>query len=238
MRRLIALGCIMSAVLLSGCVSLQVGTETGPNRLEMKGLADGYVAVEPIPEYDGTILDVGLLQEKYDQWEVASLELWPLLDTGVGAAGASAAKGAGRGLTAQLRQAENAGGRELRPPVPVRSVCRWVERRKSDLGVGLNTLTWYHDSGRALRRLHIIRPGVPAKLEVAQLQRPRMRTIQSLSRSSGGRPRFTLPGPVTFSTVPFCSAPPLRGSNQRTVKSLRMSPRSRCVVPPSVRQTT
>ncbi|MCX8038218.1 MAG: LamG domain-containing protein [Candidatus Sumerlaeia bacterium] len=100
---------------------------------------------------------------------------------------------------------------------PLKSICRWVERHRSDLGVSLNTVSYYMNGDQAHRNLLIVRPGNEAALHVALKGRqfsgkvaieglPDGWTARSdnLSESAASRPpqsvpsfQFTLrPGPV------------------------------------------
>ena len=51
------------------------------------------------------------------------------------------------------------------PAAPVRTVCRWVERHKTDLGASLNALSFYLDGDETQRSLFVAAPG--AKLPIA-----------------------------------------------------------------------
>jgi len=52
------------------------------------------------------------------------------------------------------------------PAVPVKTVCRWVERHRSDLGVALNALSYYMNGDETHRNLFIIPPGEEAPVSV------------------------------------------------------------------------
>lgn len=80
----------MATLLSSGCVSVRIGTGEEPSALEMKGLANGYASVHGIRPYDGTIFELGILDHsrRSGEFEVVSLELWPVFALGVGLAGA------------------------------------------------------------------------------------------------------------------------------------------------------
>lgn len=88
MRKSAIVACVLSAVLLTGCVSIRVGTEKNPSRLQVKGLATGFVSLDGFQHYSGTILKFGLLSESEGPSEVASVELWPVMNVGVGLVGA------------------------------------------------------------------------------------------------------------------------------------------------------
>ena len=79
---------LIIAVALTGCVSLEVGTETSPSRLEIKGLANGYASLNGLRAYDGKILRFGLLSKSEREAEVVSFDLWPLAGAGIGVVGA------------------------------------------------------------------------------------------------------------------------------------------------------
>ncbi len=53
------------------------------------------------------------------------------------------------------------------PSAPIKTSCTWVERRQSALGVGLNTISYYLNSGEALRNLIVVAPDETAPLQVA-----------------------------------------------------------------------
>lgn len=74
--------------LLASCLSIQLGTEDRPSRLEMDGLASGYATIEAFPKYDGNILKAGIFQESARDGEWASIDIWPLGGVGVGLIGA------------------------------------------------------------------------------------------------------------------------------------------------------
>jgi hypothetical protein len=50
---------------------------------------------------------------------------------------------------------------------PIRTECRWLERHKSDLGIGLDSLSYYHNSGEAHRNLFVVRPGEVCPVRVS-----------------------------------------------------------------------
>ena len=52
------------------------------------------------------------------------------------------------------------------PAVPVKTVCRWVERHKTDLGVSLNALSYAMNGGETHRNLLILSPDGDADLAV------------------------------------------------------------------------
>jgi len=53
------------------------------------------------------------------------------------------------------------------PAVPVKTVCRWVERHKTDLGVSLNALSYYMNGDESHRNLLIVPPDRGTALVVA-----------------------------------------------------------------------
>ncbi len=77
-------------LLASGCVSLQVGTESEPSRVQLEGLGTAYAANSGIRPYDKTILKVSILKDTEDSGEVASLDIWPLMALRVGLVGVKA----------------------------------------------------------------------------------------------------------------------------------------------------
>ncbi len=88
MRCVMSVLCVVGVLGLAGCVSLEVGTEKSPSRLEMKGLASGYGSLDGLRPYDGKILRFGLLSESERDGEIASIDVWPLAGVGVGVLGA------------------------------------------------------------------------------------------------------------------------------------------------------
>lgn len=77
-------------LLLNGCFSLTIGTQDGPDRVQMNGLADGFVVVDSIRPYDGRIVELGLFGGK-DTWgNLASVEVWPIGGVGLSFVGAKA----------------------------------------------------------------------------------------------------------------------------------------------------
>ena len=52
------------------------------------------------------------------------------------------------------------------PTVPLRTVCRWVERHRTDVGVSLNAVSYYMDSDRAHRNVFVSAPGEPFGITV------------------------------------------------------------------------
>ncbi|MBM4039698.1 MAG: LamG domain-containing protein [Planctomycetes bacterium] len=69
-------------------------------------------------------------------------------------------------LPGKLRLGENRVSFVGGPPAaPVRTVCRWVERHKTDLGASLNALSFYLNGDETHRNLYVAAPG--AKLPIA-----------------------------------------------------------------------
>ena len=84
------LKCMMACVclvMLTGCLSLQIKANERPLRLDMEGLASGYVSYSGIRPWDGTIVDFGLLSNAKQDNELISLEVWPLVEVGAGLVG-------------------------------------------------------------------------------------------------------------------------------------------------------
>ena len=52
---------------------------------------------------------------------------------------------------------------------PIKTQCMWVERHQTDLGLSLNALSFYHNSGRAHRNVFIASPGAELPV-IATLQ--------------------------------------------------------------------
>ncbi len=55
---------------------------------------------------------------------------------------------------------------------PIRTKCTWVERHHSDLKLSLNALSYYHNSGEALRNVFVVRPGETCPVTVTLRGRP------------------------------------------------------------------
>lgn len=62
---------------------------------------------------------------------------------------------------------------------PVKTICRWVERHRSELDVSLNSISYYMNGDEAHRNLFIVAPGGRLPLEVT-LRGPRVRGDVSL----------------------------------------------------------
>lgn len=88
MKSLRLLSLCLLPTMLASCLSVQLGTEDRPSRLQMDGLASGYATIEAFPKYDGNILKAGLFQESARDGEWASIDIWPLGGIGVGFIGA------------------------------------------------------------------------------------------------------------------------------------------------------
>jgi hypothetical protein len=100
MRRIAIVVMALSLLGLSGCV-VQVGTEHGTAVTTIGGLASGYVSLESLPKYDGTIFRFGIFDMGERPGEIASADLWPLAGAAVGIIGARARilmLGAGAGV--------------------------------------------------------------------------------------------------------------------------------------------
>jgi hypothetical protein len=74
--------------LLTGCISLKIGTDTQPPSLRMSGLVNGYASAAALHPYNGTILNFGLFSKAERRGEFLSLDVWPLAGVGVGVVGA------------------------------------------------------------------------------------------------------------------------------------------------------
>lgn len=80
-------------VMAAGCMNIQVQGPTEPEpgkelrvlRLDGGKLISSFVAVGKIPDWSGTLLDVG--RGSPQRGEVVSVDLWPILGLGVGIAG-------------------------------------------------------------------------------------------------------------------------------------------------------
>jgi len=79
----------VSMSLLSGC-SVTVGARSDSKGIDVSGLAGGYASLNGVRPYDGTIMEIAVCEHsrRSKEFEVASLEVWPLLGLGVGLAGA------------------------------------------------------------------------------------------------------------------------------------------------------
>ncbi|GAF89406.1 unnamed protein product, partial [marine sediment metagenome] len=58
------------------------------------------------------------------------------------------------------------------PAVPVKTVCRWVERNKTDLGVSLNAFSYYMSGDETHRNLIVLSPDRDTDLVVTLQGRP------------------------------------------------------------------
>ena len=72
---------------LSGCTSCEVKAAGEPACLETEGFASGYLALNGIRPYDKRLFYIGILKEWRDEFEVVTLDVWPLVGVGVGLAG-------------------------------------------------------------------------------------------------------------------------------------------------------
>jgi len=79
----------LSVLILGGCVAVRVGTQEEESALRVEGLANGYVSLNGIRPYNGTLLELGLLtgSKRSHAFEVVSAEVWPVVGLGVGLAG-------------------------------------------------------------------------------------------------------------------------------------------------------
>lgn len=90
MKSLIHLSVFLLLGLIStGCLSLNLGTDTSMPDYDFEGLGSAYASLTEIPPFDGTILEAHLIDdEQTDQDELVSLEIWPLGRIDVGLFGA------------------------------------------------------------------------------------------------------------------------------------------------------
>jgi len=58
------------------------------------------------------------------------------------------------------------------PAVPVKTTCRWSERHKTDLGVSLNSISYYMNGDQAHRNLFVAAPGEELPVKVTLEGRP------------------------------------------------------------------
>lgn len=82
---------LLSAFLLlghSGCVSVHVGPDD--EFFRMRGLAHAHGTLNGLADYDGSLLDVGLLTDTRGRGELLSVEVGPFVGVGVGLVGARA----------------------------------------------------------------------------------------------------------------------------------------------------
>lgn len=77
-------------IMMTGCVSLEIKAQDCPLRLDMDGLASGHASYSGIRSWDGSLVNIGLLGNSRQNNELASVELWPLIDVGVGVVGVRA----------------------------------------------------------------------------------------------------------------------------------------------------
>lgn len=73
--------------LFPGCIAVSLGTDASPPTFESHGWGSAYAAVTHVPDYDGTILGATLFRGGENTGELASIEIWPLGEFGVGLLG-------------------------------------------------------------------------------------------------------------------------------------------------------
>jgi len=78
-----------------------------------------------------------------------------------------------------------------RPTVPIRTQCRWIERHRTKLGVGLQGLSYYLDGGQAHRSVIVAAPGRKTALTVTLEGEPYVGEV-----SLHGLPAGWLAGPA------------------------------------------
>jgi hypothetical protein len=83
MRRLLPL-----LLLLPACVSVRVGPDD--EFFRVRGLAHAHASVNGLDDYDGSLLDIGILTNTRGRGELVSVEVGPLAGVGVGLFGARA----------------------------------------------------------------------------------------------------------------------------------------------------
>lgn len=79
---------------------------------------------------------------------------------------------------------------------PIKTSCQWTERYLTDLGISLKALSYYHNSGEALRNLFIVRPGEMLPVKVALL-----------GREAKGRLSVETPSPLLKTSAPQSLSP-------------------------------
>ncbi len=73
-------------VILNGCsVTVAHNGDVESGTVEMDGIVNGYASIHGLSEWDGNVVDVGVLEFK--RGEIAHVEIWPLVGVGVGVAG-------------------------------------------------------------------------------------------------------------------------------------------------------
>ncbi|MEW6354872.1 MAG: LamG-like jellyroll fold domain-containing protein [Planctomycetota bacterium] len=74
-------------------------------------------------------------------------------------------------LPGKLRKGSNRITFHGKPSTTIKTTCRWVERRKSDAGIGLNAVSYYMNSGEAHRNVFVVPPKGTLPVQVSLLGR-------------------------------------------------------------------
>jgi hypothetical protein len=82
--KLLSYSILAGALLLSGCARLAIGTGEEPPDFSFKGWGKAYIRISDIPEYNGNILDIQLMQSDPHSGELVDISLWPLLELDLG----------------------------------------------------------------------------------------------------------------------------------------------------------
>lgn len=88
MRSFLAVLC--AALLCSGCIALQIGTDAEPPEFEMKSWGNAFGTIGDLPEYDGAILSAHLFRGGKRTGEIAAIDIWPVIGVDVGVLGLKA----------------------------------------------------------------------------------------------------------------------------------------------------
>ena len=71
------------------------------------------------------------------------------------------------------------------PTAPIKTACRWVERHKTDLGISLNAISYYMNSGQAHRNVFVAAPDGETRIDVTLHGRPAKGTLSLEGLSAG-----------------------------------------------------
>ena len=73
-------------VILNGCsVTVAHNGDVESGTVKMDGIVNGYASIHGLSEWDGNVVDIGVL--KFKRGEIVHVEIWPLVGVGVGVAG-------------------------------------------------------------------------------------------------------------------------------------------------------
>lgn len=79
---------LTAMVMLSGCVSFRIGTDTAPPAFKLSLPGSAYADYPGVPKYDGTIMRASLFRGGEYSGELFSLNIWPIGGIDLGLIGA------------------------------------------------------------------------------------------------------------------------------------------------------